>query len=348
MTVTEVSEFPAMRRVAVILDAQPEIAILSFLTCVRVDEIRSTCPHLSSIGVQMNLKSISLFGLTIAFAGVFAPTANAQHLIFKPKTADKTYTCIYGEIEVLATNKTIYYCGCNWWPGNPAGGYTGIQDQGDGRHNMIFSIWDTSATLHPEITETETRTKGNRFGGEGTGAHTHLDYDWKLGGIYRYYATKEQDATGKNTLTMLYFYDEGFHKWVHEATISNPNDGHVSVKTFGGSLYAFLENWSGQERTKPKLAIYRLWVGSSPTDMENVTTARGDGNWGVLGDTFYLAEGDPSALQPIIDKARHGGSVDKGKADRTTLTVPERRIPPSVIRALKKLPKKEQSGPQSH
>ena len=37
-----------------------------------------------------------------------APLALAQHLWWKPKLSDKKFTCIYGEIEVIATYKTIY------------------------------------------------------------------------------------------------------------------------------------------------------------------------------------------------------------------------------------------------
>ena len=147
--------------------------------------------------------------LATCFLAITAAAALAQHLIWHPKPSAKPFTAIYGEIEVIATNKTIYYCGCNWWPGNPAGGYTGIQDPGGGRHNMIFSIWDTSPALHPSVVQADPRTVYNRFGGEGTGAHTHLDYAWPLGQTYRYYATKTQDATGDYTFTRLYFYDAG-------------------------------------------------------------------------------------------------------------------------------------------
>jgi hypothetical protein len=275
----------------------------------------------------------------VAVVGLLPVPTRAQHLIWKPQPAGRTCTCLYGEIEVLATNQTIYYCGCNWWPGNPAGGYTGIQDVGAGRHLMIFSIWDTSPTLHPATIEAEARTQFKRFGGEGEGAHTHLDYDWKLGTTYRYYVTKVQDAAAANTLTRCWFFDEGKKKWVHEATISSPNDGHPSVPTFGGMLNAFLENWSGQERAKPKLALYRLWVGDSPAHMQNVVEASGDGNWGVLKDTFYLAEGDEEALAPIFAAADKSAAPPvRGKADRSTLTVHSRRIPSSIVRALEHLP----------
>lgn len=274
------------------------------------------------------------FLLAAGLAGTVA-IANAQHLLWKPKDKTAQYTAIYGEIEVLNTGDTIYYCGCNWWPGNPAGGYTGIQDPGGGRHNMIFSIWDTSDKLHPRVTEAESRTVFTRFGGEGTGAHTHLDYNWKLGKTYRFYVTKEQDAAKENTLTKLYFRDDEAKKWVHEATISNPNDGHVSVTTFGGMLNAFLENWSGKERETPKLALYRLWVGTSPADLTPVTEATGDGKWGVFNGSFFLAEGSDASVDALLAK---GKGLQRGTQRGPNLSVPARKAPRDVVRALQHLP----------
>lgn len=276
-------------------------------------------------------------GIAVAVMGLTA-MGMAQHLWWKPKASEKKFTSIYGEIEVIATSPTIYYCGCNWWPGNPAGGYTGIQDPGEGRHNMIFSIWDTSPTLHPKVTEADSKTVFSRFGGEGTGAHTHSDYHWEIGETYRYYAVKQQDSTQANTLTKLYFYDNHSHHWVHEATISNPNNGNISVPTFGGGLNAFLENWAGRDRSAPKLALYRLWVGTSPRDLVNVTEGGGDGKWGVLDGSFYLAEGDDSALTPIMDKAAGSSPIQVGQKRGTPLSVKSRRVPPSIVRALEHLP----------
>jgi len=280
-----------------------------------------------------------LVGACLATFIAAAGYAGAQHLFWMPPAPDAKYTCLYGEIEVLATGPTIYYCGCNWWPGNPAGGYCGIQDAGGGRRLMIFSVWDTSPTLHPIVTQADPRTKYNRFGGEGEGAHTHMDYDWQLGRTFRYYVRKEPDRTGANTLTRMYFYDDEAHKWVHEATIASPNDGHASVPTFGGMLNAFLENWSGQSRAIPKLALYRLWVGTSPKNLTNVTDARGDGTWGVLNDTFFLAEGDASALADIIrEKRKDGLRFIQGEGAHTVLHVTPRRVSPRVVRELEHLP----------
>lgn len=252
--------------------------------------------------------------------------AGAQHLWWQAPKSETGYTCLYGEIQVVATAPTIYYCGCNWWPGAPAGGYTGIQDQGNGRHNMIFSIWDTDKDLHPKTIQQDSLTVASRFGGEGTGAHTHLDYNWQVGKTYRYFATKKQDETGANTLVTVFFYDDAERHWVKEATIQSPNNGNVSVKTFGGGLNAFLENWSGQHKELPKLALYRMWLGTSPSDLQEVVRGQGDGKWGTKDTSFYLAEGDDSALAPLLVGTQEGSSA--------ALEIRRVSIPKSVSRDL--------------
>jgi hypothetical protein len=255
--------------------------------------------------------------------------ATAQHLIWHAPEGHKSYTALYGEVTVLSTNKTIYFCGCNWWPGNPAGGYTGIQDAGNEKR-MIFSIWDTTPELHPETISHDPRVLADRFGGEGTGAHTHLVYNWEVGHTYRWYAEKRQDASGQNTLATVYFFDETQKKWVPEATIKCPNGGKDSVATFGGMLNSFLENWSGQERAKPKLAIYKLWGGTGPNDLSEITASSGDGKWGVMNGGFFLAEGDDAALKPLFDQAKSMETGSKGHV----LKVEPSRIEPRVLREL--------------
>jgi hypothetical protein len=275
--------------------------------------------------------------LAISLIGIAVP-AVAQHLWWHPKPSTTGYTCLYGEIEVLATGPSIYFCGCNWWPGAPAGGYTGIQDHGPrdaGGHNMIFSIWDTSKDLHPQTVFHDTGAVSNRFGGEGTGAHTHQDYDWKVGKTYRYFALKKQDSTGANTLCTVFFFDDSKRDWVKEATIACPNDGHVSVKTFGGGLNAFLENWSGRNKELPKVAKYRLWLGTSARDLTPVTEGGGDGIWGVLDGSFFLAEGEATALDAVLARR----SVTRGDADHKRLTVEPKALSAQTLAELTRLEK---------
>lgn len=270
--------------------------------------------------------------LVLAAAAVLA---QAQHLWWKTAKNHASYSALYGEIRVLATNQTIYFCGCNWWPGSPAGGYTGIQDTGND-HRVIFSVWDTSPTLHPSIVRQA--DQGNRFGGEGEGAHTHTIYAWQVNEIYRFFVTKSPEKDGKNTLVKTFFFDQRQHKWVLEAAIDSPNDGGKSVPTFDGAMAAFLENWSGRERDKPKLALYRLWAGSSPTDLTPVTQATGDGKWGTLNNAFFLAEGDDDALKTVFaryQKSPPRFGEPKGHAD--ALSIPSSKVPEHVVAELEEL-----------
>ena len=66
------------------------------------------------------MRSFATLFATLVIICALPAITGAQHLIWKAKPGDKKFTCLYGEIEVLATGPTIYYCGCNWWPGNPA------------------------------------------------------------------------------------------------------------------------------------------------------------------------------------------------------------------------------------
>ena len=109
------------------------------------------------------------FGLTCI---LYASNAPAQHLWWNLMGMHNA-TCIYGEITVLATHPGIYYCGANWHPGEPAGGYCGIQHNGPAEKRTIFSIWDTAPELHPKVTVADAKTIFNRFGGEGTGAYAY-------------------------------------------------------------------------------------------------------------------------------------------------------------------------------
>src|SRR5580700_7744501 len=111
----------------------------------------------------MNSKILAVLA---AFLVLTVGKANAQHLWWNTSKLGSA-TCLYGEITVLATHESIYYCGANWHPGQAAGGYCGIQHNGPRERRTIFSIWDTSPELHPKITQADPKTIFSRFGNEG-------------------------------------------------------------------------------------------------------------------------------------------------------------------------------------
>jgi hypothetical protein len=263
-----------------------------------------------------------------------ASAAQAQHLWWNLE-GQKEATCLYGEITVLATHTTIYYCGSNWHPGEPAGGYCGIQHNGPQERRTIFSIWDTSPKLHPQVTASDAATVFGRFGGEGEGGHTHMPWPWKVEETFQFFVRKQPATTPDATACLYYVYDREAKKWRHSATITSPNGGKKSVATLGGGMNSFLENFSGRDRDVPKLALYRLWLGTGLDKMQCLTRARGDGKWGELHGAYFLAEGDDAKLAAVFAKleAKYG-KPDFGGKGKELAPIPNTPLAPELIKAL--------------
>jgi len=239
--------------------------------------------------------------MVLAGSLTLATTGRSQHLWWNLEQ-QRDATCLYGEITVLATHPGVYYCGANWHPGQPAGGYCGIQDIAPTERWNIFSIWDTTPTLRPTITPTDSQTVIRRFGGEGEGAHTHMKWDWKLGETFQFFVQKLPGRTADTTDARFYIFDRALKQWRHSATITSPNGGHGSVATIGGGLNSFLENFTGRDPGVVKLALYRLWLGPSVDTMKCLTRAVGDGVWGKLNDAYFLASGNATELKALFEK----------------------------------------------
>jgi uncharacterized protein DUF3472 len=240
----------------------------------------------------------------------FTPEAQAQHLWWNSGSKHDA-TCLYGQITVLATSPGIYYCGANWHPGEPAGGYCGIQDINREERWTIFSIWDTSDKLQTKVTGAHCRTAFNRFGGEGTGGHSHRVWQWQVDQPFEFFVQKRKGRNPDRTEAryyVFYVFDPRQKKWQYVSTITSPNGSHKSVTTIDG-LASFLENFRGEHRGAAKLALYRLWLGTSPDKMECLTRAGGDGKWGWLNDAYFLAEGDAKNLDKVFTRRWKRGQV---------------------------------------
>lgn len=272
---------------------------------------------------------------------VFCAKADAQHLWWNN---EKQATCLYGEITVLATHHAIYYCGANWHPGEPAGGYCGIQHNGPKERRTIFSIWDTSPKLHPKVAEADPKTIFNRFGGEGEGAHTHMLWDWSVGDTFKFFVQKQPGSHPDTTDTRYYVFDRTQKAWRHSATITSPNGDNKSEKSVatigGGGLCSFLENFGGKDRTVPKLALYRLWLGTSVDKMKCLTQAQGDGIWGQLGDAYFLAEGGKKDLDTMFDSVqKQYGPPVFGEKGKKLEPISDKPVPANVVEVIKSLPR---------
>ncbi len=273
--------------------------------------------------------------------------ANAQHLWWNLE-GENNASCLYGQITVLATAPGIYYCGSNWHPGEPAGGYCGIQHNGQKERRTIFSIWDTTNELHPKTTEADARTVFNRFGGEGEGGHTHMILDWKVGETFQYFVHKEPGKSKDTTDARYYIHDDASGKWRHLATINSPNGGHKSVSTLGGGMNSFLENFTGRNKGVPKVALYRLWLGQSVDKLKSLTRTQGDGTWGQLNDSYFLAEGDSGKLDAVFHEleSKYGKPTYGGKG-KSLEPISSKPVPTDVLKALENLPRADMVQDQS-
>ena len=123
------------------------------------------------------------------------------------------------------------------------------------------------------------------------------------------------------------------------ATIHSPGGGKASVGTIGGGLNSFLENFSGRDRDVPRLALYRLWLGTSPSNMKCLREATGDGRWGQLHNAYFLAAGSDAELHATFAtlEMQYGKPAFGGKG-RKLEPISERALPDKVIEALKNLP----------
>jgi hypothetical protein len=281
--------------------------------------------------------------LILTVAALLLPTARCpgQHLWWNTEGRDDD-TCLYGETTVLATLPGIYYSSAGWWPGEAAGGYCGIQHNSPTERRTIFSIWDTSPTLRPEITAADRRTFFGRFGGEGEGGHTHMIWNWREREAFRFFLQKVPGEKPDTTDAKYYVYEPRRKAWIHSATITSANDGKRSVRTIGGGVNSFLENFAGADKTVPKIALYALWLGPAPDQMRCLTRCGGDGIWGQLGGRYFLAEGDAGKLRAAFARLEKDyGKPVFGVQGKDLPPVADQPLGEAVVAEFKALPRAE-------
>jgi len=160
----------------------------------------------------------------------------------------------YNEVAVERSAPGTYFCVCGWDKG-----YFGIQELGNGKKVVIFSVWDSNQNDQSKVEEEkrvkllykDEKVRIGRFGGEGTGGQSFLDYDWKIGEKYRLMVTAKPN--GERTEYGGYFYVPEEKAWKHLVTFSTITGG----KTLKG-FYSFIEDFrrDGVSATRARSASY--------------------------------------------------------------------------------------------
>jgi hypothetical protein len=151
------------------------------------------------------------------------------------------------------------------------GGYVGLA--GPNRPHINFSIWDTKdknnvAIGQAELTEASTRGRpdNHRFGHEGSGYHSELDYKWRPGVRYKVFVSvTHQDQVGTYS---AWFGEADSDDWELVARIKRPGihylgrpggflehpgkkNGHLTRSTaFGNGWYRRAANSAWQPVTQ--------------------------------------------------------------------------------------------------
>jgi hypothetical protein len=205
----------------------------------------------------------------------------------------------YNEIRVDKSARGTYFSACGF-----NHGYYGIQEQGNGKKVVIFSIWDPGNQDDPKTVDPEKRVKlvykdpqvrTGRFGNEGTGGQSFLDLDWKLGQTYRFLVTSK--PAGDRTEFSAFISTPDAKPWRHLVTFSTITKG----KQLSG-YYSFVEDFRRNKisLTEERRAHYgNTWVRNLKNEWIPIQAAKftGDSNPSLAIDAgsnegfFFLATG---------------------------------------------------------
>lgn len=231
----------------------------------------------------------------------------------------------YNEITVTQSAEGTYFMVCGW-----SKGYFGIQELGNGKKLLIFSVWDPTSGNDPKKVKDEDRVKllhkhddvrTGRFGNEGTGGQSFYDFDWKLNTTYRFLVRAKADGD-QRTAYSGYFFHPDKKEWLHLVTFSTITKGKLLE-----GYYSFVEDFRRNKisATKERVAYFgNGWVESKTGQWSALTRARFTAdanpvtniNATVDHDRFLLATGgaiknDGAKLQESMNRAPSGITLPK-------------------------------------
>jgi hypothetical protein len=278
-------------------------------------------------GAPPSLKALVLAGpasLGAHFSDVERRNASSVHLGYAlPQAHKDEIEWFYMELTPRSEPLYSYYMATGF-----SRGYFGMQVNSPSERRLIFSVWDAGneGVDRNKVAEQDRVVLLNKgadvfagsFGNEGTGGHSHLKYDWKLGDTFRFLLRAEPAAAPQTTTTYsAWFFFPEANDWGLIASFRAPRDGK-----FLRGLYSFNENFAGSNGDQLRLCEFgNAWVRSKSgvwSALEDATFThdghgkqqRLDRSAGVINGRFYLSNGGfvddqrPGAVSKAYDKLR--------------------------------------------
>lgn len=157
-----------------------------------------------------------------------------------------------------------------------AEGYMGIQLTSSGEHTILFSVWSPYNTDNPEDIPEEKRVKLLRkgknvtvgeFGHEGSGGQSWLNYEWRIGTVYKALVQVKPDGKG-STIYTAYFYAD--NEWKLIASFLRPD-----TDTWYKGAHSFLENFDPINTIYSRSVLFRnQWVRLASGEWREITDAQ--------------------------------------------------------------------------
>lgn len=239
------------------------------------------------------------FSATLADEKLFGIACRSVHLQYRlPEN-----TAFYNEITVRSSAEGTFFMACGWNKG-----YFGMQELGNGKKLLLFSVWDSNQNnpnavpedLRTKVLHKDEKTRIGRFGGEGSGGQSFYDLDWKVGDTIRFLVTSKPE--GKRAIYSGHFFHPTQKKWVHMVSFSTITEGS-NLK----GLNSFVEDF---KRNKVSTTFARKaefgngWVKTIQDGWQPIQKAifTADANpavnvdAGVQSGRFYLATGGETKL----------------------------------------------------
>jgi hypothetical protein len=229
-------------------------------------------------------------------------------------------SAFYTEMTIAHSAPGTYFMAAGWNKG-----YFGMQELGNGKKLLIFSVWDSGLNdpkavakdKQVKLLHKDAKVRVGRFGGEGTGGQSFFDYNWKIGQPYRFLVTSK--LNGMRTEYAGYFFVPETKKWRHLVTFSTVTGG----KPLGG-YYSFVEDFKRDRvsTTKERRARYgNGWVKTTKGEWQELTQAR------FTGDSNPVMNIDSGEDKGVFFLATGGKVANKGTKLNATMKRPAAKRP---------------------
>ncbi len=256
------------------------------------------------------------------------------HLGFQSETKiTDPVDLFYSEMQVEKSAPGSYFMAAGF-----SGGYFGIQELYNGKKVALFSVWDPGNPHNLSAREGEVAAENRvlildkgenvrtrRFGGEGTGAQSMIDLDWKNGETYQFIVTAKPGAKPEGTIFSGYIKKKEDKVWRLMATFHTK----IPVKQVRHA-HTFVEDFRrNYESTKfiRKAHYGNAWLRTNKGTWHSLTKAKFTGdptpsnfiNAGVSGkhtNGFFLQTGgdtkNVTKLWSVIQQpAKEGADANK-------------------------------------